>query len=164
MDYEVRPFRPGEEGYVAESHRRAYAEEYRWGEAFTSYAERVALDFAERERTPREELWVADAGGRLVGSIMLCESDDPDVGQLRLFLVERDCRRQGIGGALIRALMERARESGYRELVLWTAGPLVDAIRQYERIGFRTVEEKPNADWSLDGEVVTEVKMEMQLS
>lgn len=29
MNYTVRPFRPGEENYVAGAHRRIYSEEYR---------------------------------------------------------------------------------------------------------------------------------------
>ena len=163
MDTVIRPFRKGEEAYVADAHRRIYSQEYRWGDAFTYYAAKVATDFAEKDRSAREELWVAEADGKLVGCIMLCETDEPLTGQLRLFLVEKDYRRFGIGGALIRALMEKAEEAGYRKLILWTAGPLVDAIRKYERLGFRTVEEKRNDEWSLDGEPVTEVKMEMTL-
>lgn len=49
------------------------------------------------------------------------------------------------------------------EIILWTARPLKKAIRQYERIGFRSVEEKENTEWSLDGKTVFEVKMEMNI-
>ena len=112
MEYKIRPYRKGEEEYVADAHRRIYAEEYRWGDAFIDYAVKVAMDFAAKEKSDREELWIADASGKPAGCIMLCETDDPGVGQLRLFLVEKDYRRYGIGGALIRALMEKAKEMG----------------------------------------------------
>ena len=94
---------------------------------------------------------------------MLCETDDPKVGQLRLFLVEKEYRRCGVGGALLQTLMEKAGEAKYEGLILWTAGPLTAAIRHYERLGFHTVEETENNEWSLDGEPVTEVKMVMTL-
>ena len=93
---------------------------------------------------------------------MLCGAGD-DTGQLRLFLVEPDCRRSGIGSALTKALFARAREAGYRRLILWTAGPLEDAVRIYGRLGFVQTETSSNTDWSLAGEPVTEIKMELEL-
>ena len=164
MEYTVRPYKKGEEQYVAEAHRRIYREEYNWGPAFSEYAAAIALDFAKKEHGPGEELWVAEdtAAGRLLGCIMLCGAGD-DIGQLRLFLVEPDCRRFGIGSALTRALFDRARQAGYRWLILWTAGPLEDAVRIYGRLGFVQTETSSNTDWSLAGEPVTEIKMELEL-
>ena len=163
MDYLVRPFRPGEEAYVADAQKRVYSEEYHWGSAFIDYAVKITLDFAARERGPGEEMWVAEAAGTTVGCIMLCQGEEPLTGQLRLFLVEKEFRRYGVGRALTEALFQRAREAGYRKLILWTASPLSAAIRHYERLGFRTVEGVENHDWSLDGETLTEVKMELEL-
>ena len=77
--------------------------------------------------------------------------------------MEPDCRRFGIGSALTKALFSRAREAGYRRLSLWTAGPLEDAVRIYGRMGFVTTETSENTDWSLSGEPVTEIKMELEL-
>ena len=91
---------------------------------------------------------------------MLCETDDPSTGQLRLFAVEKSRRRQGIGRALMEALLAKAQEAGYKTLILWTAGPLEAAIRQYERFGFRVVETSENRTWRPDGEPVVEIKME----
>ena len=164
MEYVIRPYRKGEEAYVAEAHRRIYTDEYHWGKAFTDYAGAIALDFAKKEHGPGEELWVAEdtETGRLLGCIMLCDAGD-NVGQLRLFLVEPDCRRFGIGSALTRALFDRARQAGYRRLILWTAGPLEDAVRIYGRMGIVTTETSENTEWSLSGEPVTEVKMELEL-
>ena len=60
MEYTVRPYKKGEEQYVAEAHRRIYREEYNWGPAFSEYAAAIALDFAKKEHGPGEELWVAE--------------------------------------------------------------------------------------------------------
>lgn len=98
MDYCIRPYRAGEEEYVARAHREVYSAEYHWGESFISYAEKLALSFPARGKDEGEELWVAEAQGRLLGCIMLCRSDEADVGQLRLFLVDKECRGQGADG------------------------------------------------------------------
>lgn len=49
-----------------------------------------------------------------------------------------------------------------KELILWTASPLTDAIHHYERLGFCCVEKVENSTWSMDGEKLEEVKMVMQ--
>lgn len=159
----IRTYRPGEEKYVADLHERLYAEEYGWGPAFVTYAKEIALDFPRRPENGREGLWIAEVEGEPAGSVMLCETDDPSTGQLRLFAVEKSCRRQGIGRALMEALLAKAQEAGYKTLILWTAGPLEAAIRQYERFGFRVVETAENRTWRPDGEPVVEIKMEKTL-
>ncbi len=163
MNYTIRPYRWGEEEYVAGAHRRIYAEEYRWGESFTYYAAQIALTFPTRGKCPEEELWVAERNGQLVGSILLCRTEEDGTGQLRLFLVEKAHRNSGIGTALTDALLARARAVGYRRLILWSADPLHDALRHYEKLGFAYEDEVENHDWSLEGKVVKEIKMSLTL-
>lgn len=50
-------------------------------------------------------------------------------------------RGHGIGDALLRALLERARADGYRRLSLCVDRANDDARRVYERHGFRTTDE-----------------------
>lgn len=163
MDYTVRPYKPGEEKYVAEAQKRVYTEEYNWGPAFTDYAVKIALDFAGQEKNDNEELWVAETEGKLIGCIMLCCTEEPLTGQLRLFLVEKDYRCYGVGSALTGELIKKAKTAGYEKLVLWTASPLKSAISHYEKLGFCSVEETENTCWSLDGEKLNEIKMVMHL-
>ena len=49
----------------------------------------IALDFAKKEKSEKEELFVAETDGTLIGCVILCETDDANVGQLRLFAVEK---------------------------------------------------------------------------
>ena len=163
MEPIVRPYRSGEEEYVADLHERLYSEEYGWGPEFVKYAVEIPRHFAAKERNGREELFIAEQNGRPVGSLMLCASDDPDVGQLRVFAVEKDCRCQGIGAALLQAALEKAESAGYRRLMLWTADAVTDALRKYEALGFRVTETKENRTWRPDGEAVVEIKMEKEL-
>ena len=164
--FSIRECRPGEANYVADLHRRLYGEEYGWGPEFVSYAQKIAFDFENHPKHEREALWVVEVSGEksgLGGCIMLCESDDPDVGQLRLFVVEKEYRRQGLGRKLVETLLEKAKQFGYRKIILWTAAPLEAALRQYERFGFKVTETQDNTSWSLEGKTVTEIKMELTL-
>lgn len=163
MECKIRPYQPGEEQYVADLHQRLYTKEYAWGPTFTDYVAKIALDFAKNAKRDREELFIAEVKGRPVGCIMLCETDNPDVCQLCLYAVEADYRKFGIGSALTKAFMEKAKGAGYRKITLWTAGPLTAAIHHYEKMGFHTVESVENTEWSTKGTPVMEGKMEMDL-
>ena len=94
---------------------------------------------------------------------MLCETDDAKIGQLRLFAVEKEYRRYGVGTALINAFMEKAKSVGYQKLVLWTASPLSAVIHHYEKIGFQITGAVENHTWSTNGETLDEIKMEMDI-
>ena len=158
----VRPYKNGEEKYVADAHERMYLEEYNWGPAFGDYAKKIAYDFAAGKKNPREELWVAEVNGELAGCIMLNEAD-PETGQIRLFLVEKKYRKNGIGSALTDVVMKKVDESNYSKIVLWTADSLTAARLHYGKMGFRCVESIPNDSWSLTGKVVNEEIWEMEL-
>lgn len=160
MSLIVRPYAPGEEEYVALIHEKVYSEEYNWGSAFTSYAMKIARQFKPKEN---EQLWIAEFGGKPVGSIMLCEADSIQTAQLRLFIVEKPFRGLGIGRALTDTLLDFAKSNEYKKIVLWTASPLTDAIRQYDKLGFIETERTENTSWSLSGDIVYEIKMEKQL-
>ena len=163
MDYTIRSYKSGEEMFVADLHKRLYSSEYSWGPSFTNYAMDIAIEFAKKEKSDKEELFVADCHGVLAGCIMLCQTDAPAVGQLRLFAVEKAYRRYGIGSALTDACMKKAKEAGYKKIILWTASPLTDAIRHYKKLGFKTVESVKNTTWNLDGTSLDEIKMELIL-
>lgn len=61
----------------------------------SGYAAGIAMDFAKKEKNSREELFIAEYRGHLAGCIMLCQTDDHDVGQLRLFAVEKAAAATG---------------------------------------------------------------------
>ncbi len=164
MDFVVRPYQDGDAQYAANLHKKLYSEEYSWGSSFTEYAAKIALDFAQKPKNQREELFLAESNGTPIGCIMLCQTDEPSVGQLRLFAVEKEYRKYGVGSALIQALMAKATSVGYQKLILWTASPLTAAIRHYKKLGFRITETVENHDWSTKGETLNEIKMEMDIN
>ena len=53
-------------------------------------------------------------------------------------------RGLGIGSRLVGLCIERARELGYRKLMLWTNDVLISARKIYQAAGFTLVEENPH--------------------
>jgi GNAT superfamily N-acetyltransferase len=71
--------------------------------------------------------WLALREQRLVGVVNLVENDDPKHPEWSPWLagtvVAEDCRGQGIGSALVRALLDHARRSGFERIYFGTDGP-----------------------------------------
>lgn len=163
LHFTIRPYQKDEADYIAEAHDRIYREEYGWGEGFSKYAKQVVYDFAAAPKREHAEMWVADVDGQPVGSIMLQETEETGVGQLRLFLLEKAYRRHGIGKALTDTAMAAAAAWGFHHLFLWTAEPLKDARRKYAQLGFVITDKELMTDWALDGSEVYEERWDKEL-
>lgn len=112
----------------------------------------VALlrDAARRDR--EAELWVAERGGEVVGTVTLApegsawrEIGEPGEGEFRMLAVAPAARRQGVGEALMQLVLDRFRELGAGAVVLSSLAEMTAAHRVYERLGFRRA---PDRDWS----------------
>jgi DNA-binding MarR family transcriptional regulator/N-acetylglutamate synthase-like GNAT family acetyltransferase len=153
----LRDLRPGDYGWIVARHGVLYFDEYGWGLGFEALVTRVVADFAEhgaQERFARG--WIAEVDGAPAGCILSVDGDEPGDAKLRLLLVEPWARGLGVGGRLIDAVIEHARDRRARRVVLWTNHPLVEARRLYERRGFTLIAEEPHADWGvpLTGQVL----------
>lgn len=93
-------------------------------------------------RGPRHPVLVAELDGRVVGWGSLNQFNPRKaydfVADFSVY-VERAWRGKGVGSALLRALIARAKQLGYHKLVLsafpWNAA----GMALYQRYGFRTV-------------------------
>lgn len=83
--------------------------------------------------------WVAEADGRIVGSVGLAPS--PDGMELCKLYVHRAARRRGLGERLVRLAEDEARSRGARVLELWTDTRFLDAHRLYARLGYARMPE-----------------------
>jgi predicted N-acetyltransferase YhbS len=133
----IRAIRPHEHGDVADLTVRAYRTIYDDLGDYEAVLRRVA------HRVARADVLVAEMDGRVVGTVTFvpgpgdyAEGDDPDAAWVRMLAVDPASSRQGIGEALARACIERARTVGQRRVLLNTGDPQVVAKRLYERLGF----------------------------
>lgn len=144
----LRSPRPGDFGWVVERHGVIYEHEYGWGLGFEALTAEIVAGCLGRTDPERERGWIAELDGRRVGCVFL-QQQAPDVAKLRLLLVEPNARGHGIGGRLVGACVDFARETGYRELVLWTVDQLHAARRLYQAAGFHLVDSEPHDGWGI---------------
>ncbi len=136
-EVELRAPRPGDLGWVVQRHGELYHEEYGWTADFERLVARIVAEFAAGPEGPLRRCWIATVGGRRAGCIFLMPDERPEVGRLRLLLVEPWARGHALGARLVEACLNAAREAGCARLTLWTNDVLVAARRLYERTGFR---------------------------
>jgi ribosomal protein S18 acetylase RimI-like enzyme len=60
-----------------------------------------------------------------------------DTLEIKNLAIAEGCRGRGVGRAAIGALVERAAASGITRLIVGTANSSLDALRFYQRVGFR---------------------------
>jgi len=147
---------PGDLGMVVHLHGVIYARE--WG-LDTSFEPYVAKPLAEFAMSGAGRLWIAEQEGRVVGSVAMVDAGDT-VGQLRWFLLVPEARGTGLGRRLLQEALAYARERGFAHVYLWSFADLADALRLYQRAGFRVTERKSGIVWGAER---TEVRMDMSL-
>ena len=131
----LREPRPGDMGWVVQSHGALYASEYGFDSSFEGLVAEIAAKFLASFDASRERCWIADIDGAPVGSVFLVRHSD-EVAKLRLLLVDPAGRGQGLGQRLVAECIGFARGCGYRKITLWTQSILVAARKIYQDAGF----------------------------
>ena len=149
----LRDPRPGDMGWVVQSHGALYASEYGFDATFEALVAEIAAKFLASFDASRERCWIADIDGAQVGSVFLVRHTD-DIAKLRLLLVDPAGRGQGLGRRLVDECVSFARACGYRKITLWTQSILVAARKIYQDAGFVLVASEPHRSFgqSLIGE------------
>ncbi len=97
------------------------------------------------------EVWVAELDGAIVATVTYvprpgpyAEWADPSAAGIRMLAVSPSFQRRGIGEALVRACLDRARADGLQRVYLHTTQWMIEAQRLYLRMGF---ERALKLDW-----------------
>jgi DNA-binding MarR family transcriptional regulator/GNAT superfamily N-acetyltransferase len=145
--------RPGDIGWVVQSHGALYASEYGWDSSFEVLVAEIAAKFLASFDASRERCWIAELDGAQVGSVFLVRHSD-EIAKLRLLLVDPAGRGQGLGRRLVGECITFARACGYRKITLWTQSILVAARKIYQDAGFVQIASEPHRSFgqSLIGE------------
>jgi ribosomal protein S18 acetylase RimI-like enzyme len=152
MDLVVREARVAELDRIGELTAEVYDGE---GLAGPEYV-KVLRDAKARWESPATTLLVAHDDGAeepedLLGTVVYAAPGSPwqdlatdGEAEFRMLATAAPARGRGVGEALVRACIDRARRAGAPRLVLSTGVEMVPAHRLYERIGFVRA---PERDW-----------------
>ena len=138
----LRPLRSGDIGAITRAQGLVYAREYGWDITYEALVAELLAAFVNGFDPAKEEAFIADRDGEVVGSVFLFRGDTPDAAKLRLLYVDEGARGQGLGARLVEACIAAARARGYARLRLWTQDCLVSARRLYQAAGFQLVSEE----------------------
>jgi DNA-binding MarR family transcriptional regulator/N-acetylglutamate synthase-like GNAT family acetyltransferase len=141
--------RTGDIGWITYRQAVLYGEEYGWNCTYEALVARILGEFVAEFDPARDDAWIAELGGDIVGSIFL-KGGDAGTAKLRLLYVEPSARGCGIGAELVRLCIERARGLGYARLELWTNSVLASARKIYNAAGFQLVTEEPHRSFGQD--------------
>jgi DNA-binding MarR family transcriptional regulator/RimJ/RimL family protein N-acetyltransferase len=141
-------YRPGVIGRVAEMHGRYYAQAVGFGQFFESKVAGELAEFAGRLQQPRNQLWVALQGERIVGSVAIDGEDlGGDTAHLRWFILDDGLRGAGVGRRMLAAALAFCDERRFAATQLWTLRGLDAARRLYEAGGFVLADERAGDQW-----------------
>ena len=133
--FHVRTWTVGDMGMVTARQSILYHQVYGWGARMEALIGEITTAFIRDFQPGREQCWIAERAGRMLGSVFLV-AEDKRVARLRLLYVEPEARGLGIGADLVARCVEFARAAGYREIVLWTHAVLTSARKIYAAQGF----------------------------
>ena len=147
---QIRPVRPEEADELGEITRTAYM-------ALSGHVPEpdYEAELADvRTRAEKAVVLVAvDDDGALLGGVTfvpdgtspLAEHDVPDASSIRMLAVAGTAQGRGVGEALVRACIDRARAAGSHHVVLHSTSWMLAAHRLYGRLGFVR---RPDLDWT----------------
>ena len=107
---------------------------YAFGSTFE--AEAGAAEERWRRAVTDRARFVAEVDGRVVGTVGAGAGELAGSAALTALWVEPGFRGQGVGAALVGAVIEWARAQRYERVVLWVTEANPTAERLYERLGF----------------------------
>ena len=114
----------------------------------TYEAEVGASEESWRHRLSERARFVAEVGGQVVGTVAAGPGELDGAAALTALWVDPGFRSQGVGTALVEAVVDWAKSQGYGQVLLWVTEMNEKAQSLYERHGFartgRVIEVRPS--------------------
>ncbi|UCF85693.1 MAG: MarR family transcriptional regulator [Desulfobacteraceae bacterium] len=149
MSYLLRPYEPGDIGWIVHRHGVVYSEEYGFDETFEALVAEILVHFIRKHDPKREYIWIAEQEGERAGSVMVVDTGD-QFAQLRLLFVEPKARGKGIGMRLIKECINFSKRNHYQKIKLWTQSNLLEARHLYAKAGFELIEKYSHKSFGHD--------------
>lgn len=137
----IRAATAADADWIAARHTAHYTQHEGFDDTFGLLVAQILDAFFANHDPERERGWIAE-GDRRLGSVF-CVQFDEDTARLRLFLIEPEARRLGLGRRLLDTCKGFARAAGYRRITLWTHESHRAACRLYAADGFACIESRP---------------------
>jgi GNAT superfamily N-acetyltransferase len=145
----LRRFGAADALWLVTQHGKIYAGEEGFDDSFGPLVAGILADFIADHDPTRERGWIAMQNGQRLGSIF-CVSAKGETAKLRMFLLTPAERGKGLGKRLLQSCMGFARESGYRDMILWTHESHKAACALYAAFGWELGESKPVHSFGVD--------------
>jgi len=145
----LRSLQIGDIGWVVHRQGILYAQEYGWDGTFEALVADIAAQFVKNWDPEKENAWIAECEGRVVGSVFVVKVSDHEA-KLRLLYVEPEMRGTGLGRRLTHECIAFAKARGYQKLSLWTNDILHAARRIYQTSGFVLLSEEAHHSFGHD--------------
>lgn len=149
-DITIRPARPADLPAVGAITVEAYHASGMIDSTTEGYA--VHLADAESRHAQAELLVAVSSSDEVLGSVTIvrpgtewAEISRPGELEFRMLSVSPAARGKGVGEALTRAVLDRARSLGLARVVMSSSEKMTSAHRIYERLGFTRL---PERDWT----------------
>lgn len=145
----LRSLQVGDIGWVAHRQGILYAQEYGWDGSFEALVAEIAAHYVKNLDPAKENAWIAECEGRVVGSVFVVKVSDTEA-KLRLLYVEPEMRGTGLGRRLTQECIAFAKARGYEKLTLWTNDILHAARHIYQTAGFVLLSEEKHHSFGHD--------------
>lgn len=109
------------------------------------------------QRLKRDEFWVYENGGKVLGFVCLKPDGDGISGEIKSFFIEAGHKGMGIGRVLWSKALERAQELDLERLHL-DSEPL--SVGFYEKLGFKVTGETPSG--SIPDRMLPKMELEIR--
>jgi len=134
MKLNLREPKPGDIGWVIAKHGEVYSQQFRLNSRFEVDIARKIVSFFGNPAA-FDTFIIAEIEGNRAGSIAVSKQSET-IAFVNFLLVLKKYQGRGIAGALMRKVIQHAKEYPFHYLHLETYGILQDARKLYQKMGF----------------------------